>query len=630
MAQYIPHTNPWLMDSLHKNVVITDGLYSPYDDTFSGNPTVIITNEQLEQEGFEYHRILCAEEELRFGSCCADCLKFKMHENIPTLKGKVLNVYMYCDEYVSSSDVWYVGNFIVYEDRLSADRTYREVTCYDKMYEILNTNMASWYKSLFPTSSSTITLGDMVSDFAHHFNLYFNYSTDTFANRNMVIKKTIDPVTLSGADVLRAMAELVGAFPHINSGEHYNQLYFWGLSKGIDDGLFPSDTLYPANDLYPQDVNSSTDDIAKDYYISADFEDFISESITALTIRADSEDVGVTVYSGETTPENIYTIQGNFLLYGKSTSELNAIGTALLPNLIKRYYRPATVVAKGNPDIYLSQPIRVATTYRGVTTYVLEQTYTGIQALKVTYTSHGRQFYDAQVNSITTKFQQLEGKTLKIKADIDGIETEVTDLATQTASSISQLSGDIEMKVSVGDIMDGLATETAYSAIKINPSAIQVTSSGTFTVDSTNFKLDSSGHATLKGASFESGNLSNTYAEITNDGIFRSLNSRTTTELKSGTLYLNYYDSAQKTSLFSHAQIGPGSISLYQDATGKSAIFSANLNGSLNGSAIVTNASEIETFNLHNGGVSGSHASRTPYWRKFSNVTENDYVICGA
>lgn len=606
MAEYIPHTNPWLMDSIHKNVVITDGAYDVYHDVVTGG-TVVIRNEQLEQEGFEYRRVLCAEDELRYGSCCADCLKFKMHENIPSLKGKLLNVYMYCDVDGEMYDSWYVGNFTVYEDKLSADKTYREVVCYDKMYEILNTNMADWYNTLLPNSSSTTTLGDMVYSFVHYFDLYFNYSTPTFSNRNMVVRKTINPVTLSGGDVLRAMGELMGAFPHYNPGQHNNQLYFWGLSAGIDDGLFPSDTLYPSNTLYPQDVNSVIDDIPKSYYMSATFEDFVSESITGLTIRADSEDAGVTVYSGATTPENIYTIQGNFLLYGKSASELTAIGNALLPNITNRYYRPATIEAKGNPEIWLSQPIRVATKYRGVTTYVLEQIYTGIQALKVQYVSRGRQFYDARVNSITTKFQQLEGKTLKIKADIDGIETEVTDLASQTSTQISQLSDRINLKVSQGEIMSGLASETAYSAIEIMPYKIAVSSSGTFTVDSSNFKLTSSGYCEMgncmiKGGTISLGTSGSTQLWIDLDRGFQMSDGSNITYLQEGYLSITAY----------HA---------YGDR-----ILRFDNNGlTLSDNAVVT----VSELNVPNGGVGASKTQRSIYWRKASSLGNDEYVLCG-
>lgn len=599
-----PYTNYqykdlWLEDSMPKQFVITDGWLNMNGTVSSA--TVTITNTELEQEAFELKETLNASENLQFGSSSARMITFRMHENVPSMVGKWLNVYGYLGNDPTTRICF--GRFKVDEDSLSADRTVRTVKAYDAMYDALKKDIKTWYNNLFADTTS-VTLVEYLDSLASELGFVYRTGESTGGNLTMSIRKTIEPSRLSGADALRCGLELIGKFGFARSSSSNFYLDEISLSPGIDDGLFPSDTLYPADDLYPQDVNPNVENITKSYYTSVQFEDYNAESITQVVIRGESDEVGVTVG----TAGNTYTVSGNFLLYGKSASELTTIGNNLLNAIKNRYYRPATVECKGNPFILLGSPIRISTTYRGIVTYVLERTLKGIQSMKDTYVARGEQYYSTEVNSIRSMFQQLEGKTVKIKADVDGIETEVTDLATATASSISQLSGEISLKVSVGDIMDGLATETAYSAIKINPNSIQVTSSGTFTVDSSNFKLTSSGYCEMgncmiKGGTIALGTSGSTKLWIDLDRGFQMSDGSNFAYLQEGYLAITAY----------HAH---GDRMLRFDSNGLT----------LSDNAAVT----VSEFNVPNGGAGASKTQRSVYWRKASNLGNNEYVLCGA
>ena len=92
----IPYSDPdyFYGDAIHKDLLMTDGTVIVSGTTYSvAGATVTITNNLIEQEGFELHQSLCSENQIRFGACESNYITFVMHENIPTLKGKVLKVY---------------------------------------------------------------------------------------------------------------------------------------------------------------------------------------------------------------------------------------------------------------------------------------------------------------------------------------------------------------------------------------------------------------------------------------------------------------------------------------------------------------------------------------------------------
>jgi hypothetical protein len=482
-----------------RNLLLTDGTVTVSGTNYTvTGATITITNAELEAEKFELVQSLCSSDQIRFGSCESGYVKFTMHENVPTVKGKTLKAYIIPGG--DASKMLQLGIFKVDTDELSSDRTKRVVTAYDAMYDILNADVAAWYNTELPTSSSSKTLAQFREDFLDHFNL--TAEAITLPNDTITIKRTINPESLSGADVIKAICEINGCFGTItNEGE----FRFVVLSADIDAGLFPSDTLYPADDLYPGDVNHDTDNINKAHYISADFEDYNSESITQLTIRADDSDVGATVG----TAGNHYIITGNFLVFGYGAADLTSAATNALTNMTGRYYRPCRVNAIGNPLHEAGDPIRIETTYRGIVTYILERKYTGIHAMRDVYTAKGQKKCSGELNSVASQFKQLVNKTASLKVDVDGVQAYVEEQLDDTiqGSYAYMTEQEIGLKVSKSNIVGDLNDE--MSGIDITSNSIAVQSTGTFTVNATNFKLSSNGTATIKNATITGGTITN-------------------------------------------------------------------------------------------------------------------------
>lgn len=479
-----------LAENAVRDILITDGtvVVSGTNYIVTGQ-TVVIDNSILQTESLVLTQSLCSQSQITFGSCEAAELAFEIFDNIPTLKGKVLKAYIFPNR--DASKMLQLGVFKVYEDELASDRIKRSVKAYDAMYDILNADVADWYNTALPSTSSSMTLAQFRASFLSYFGI--TAESATLANDTITIKRTIGPDSLSGADVIKAICEINGVFGTITNEGKFR---FVELTAGIDDGLFPSDTLYPADDLYPQDVNPYVTPVAKSHYIDATFEDYNSESITGLTIRTNEDDVGASVGTGT----NRYVITGNFLVFGYSAADLATAATNCFNKIKNRYYRPAVVNAAGNPLHEVGDPIRVSTTYRGIVTYILERKLSGIQALHDTYTAQGEQYFGEQLNSSVTQFKQLASKTLQLKADVDGVSAELTEQldASVVGSYAYMTSQQIGLKVSKSNLVGDLDDEMG-SYITITANRITFGSSGTLVVDTSNFTLDQYGNATFGG-----------------------------------------------------------------------------------------------------------------------------------
>ena len=98
------------------------------------------------------------------------------------------------------------------------------------------------------------------------------------------------------------------------------------------------------------------------------------------------------------------------------------------------------------------------------------------------------------ITAEVTRAKGAEGElSSKITQTATEIRSEVTDKTNGLQSQITQQAGQIALKVSQGDVTNQLNSE-----LKITGNSIALTT-GHFTIDSTNMKLDASGNATFSG-----------------------------------------------------------------------------------------------------------------------------------
>lgn len=413
--------------------------------------TTKITNVELHQEQFELTESICSEAELTIGSCEAAVLKFTVSNIFLPMKGKMITVKTVIDN--NTANPFQIGRYKVYSDTPTADRTKRDIVAYDRLYDVINADVAEWYNTLLPEKDSATTMKAFRDSFFEHFGI--EQADIQLVNDDMKVEKTVEPEELSGATVLNCICEINGCFGHIGRDGKFHYIY---LEQEIQ-GLYPRNDLYPADDLYPREPKSTR--ISKSLYISAQYEDFLVKTIDKLQIRKEEDDIGVIVGSGT----NAYVIQDNFLVYGKGSEELTGIANNIYGKIRGIIYRPFSADCKGNPCIEVGDAVRLPTKYEIIESYVLKRTLKGIQALRDDYEATGEEYRSTQVNSVHKSIIQLKGKTNVLTRTIEETNSKITDVESGLSSEIKQTATDIRAEVK--NTADGLSSSIEQTAESI-------------------------------------------------------------------------------------------------------------------------------------------------------------------
>ena len=451
------YSSLFLKDSVDKqlNIVSDDG-------------KINITNTELHQEKFELTESLCSESELTFGACEAGMIKFTVSNVFLPMKGKWLTAKLTLDGHKDKP--FQIGRYKVYSDTPTADRTCRDVVAYDALYDILSSDVTNWYNQILPQKDSKVTLKQFRDSFFNHFGV--EQEEVSLVNDEMIIEKTVEVKAsssgssdtaekstigeaISGKEVLFCILEINGCMGNIGRVGKFRYVY---LTKEMQ-GLYPANDLYPADDLYPRNPKSTS--ISKSQYISAQYEDYIVRTIDKLQIREKENDIGAIVGDGG----NTYVIEGNFLVYGKGTKELNEIGEKTLSKIKGIIYRPFSADCKGNPCLEVGDAVRLTTKYELIETYILKRTLKGIQALRDDLEADGEEYRTSKVNGIQRSILQLKGKSNTLERSIEETKSTIVDVEKGLQSQITQTATEIRSEVK--NTTDGLSSRITQNSESI-------------------------------------------------------------------------------------------------------------------------------------------------------------------
>lgn len=395
----------------------------------------VIKNSDLYQGEFELTETLCSEKELRFGACESSSIKFKIaNGGRASLIGKKLDVYITLNG--DKNNKFKLGTYFVDSDKETADRNAREIIAYDAMKQIIERDVAKWFKKFWNGKTSS-TIEEIRTDFFNQSfikKLGITMQSINLPNDSTSIKKTIDAEKLSGVDFLRAVCEINGVFGHIGRD---NEFKFVRLPI-IDDGLYPAETLYPSSNLFPKD-SGANDSIGKSGYIKCEYESFITVPIDHIQIRKEEGDIGGSYPTAEDDYKNSYVIEDNFFVYGFTTDRLNIVSTRLRDYIIGRTYRPSKIELVGDPTLEVGDAIRVVSEREIFVTFVLERTLKGIQSLKDTFSAKGVENYGEKANSWQSQIIQLKNRTNIAKRTADESYNKITQEISDRESADAEL-----------------------------------------------------------------------------------------------------------------------------------------------------------------------------------------------
>lgn len=419
-----------MIDFTYRDLYNQDSVDKQISIVFDGGE---LTNTDLYSESFELEESICSENELVFGSCEASMIKFKIANNVDSLKDKWLTVSEILDG--KAEEPFQFGKYKVYSDVPSGDRNYRNITAYDSMYDIINADVSDWYNALeFPMTQKT---------FRDSFFKYLGIAQEEVAliHDELELEKTISGTGISGKLIIVSICELNGVFGHINRNGNFAYI---SLSEEIEE--------------------IST-------YISCEYEDFETNCITKLQIRQEENDVGESAGNGD----NCYIIEGNFLVYGKESEELQGIAEAILEKIQAVFYRPFNAQLPGNPCIEVGDKICIQAKNKEINSYVLTRTLKGIQSLKDTFGAEGTLEYKENVNSVKKDIQQLKGRSNVLERTLESTRSEITDIEAGLNTKIEQNTESINASAQRIETSTNEAIESVNSDIETLTKKVEAT-----------------------------------------------------------------------------------------------------------------------------------------------------------
>ena len=478
------------IDSLYPS----NDLYPAYDlyPADAGAAWLTIGMDQICAETLNLTESLSTGNNIIWGSCEAAKFVLTVADVEDEMTGREFTATLSIGDYKMAYGIYIVDSVT----RLQADRRKRKITAYDRMIKF-DADVSDWYHAMYPTDDATHTVKELRDSLCEEIGV--PQEQTALINDGLVVGKTISPESLCGRDVLKAICEINGVFGHF---DRTGTLVYISLQ---DTGLYPSDTLYPGDDLYPQSGWAAAEEL--EYYRSITYEDYLIDGIDRVQVRQEEGDIGAVVGSGG----NAYVVEGNFLTYGLGSADLTKLAWSIYDTIAGKTYRPAKIVSYAMPWIEVGDGVRAITTDTEIATFVLTRTMSGIQAMMDTVEAKGTKT-QGQEFGIQNEIIQLKGKTAVIVRSVDEVSATVTDLEKQTtaqikvvsdkiaaevkratdqeielAGSISVLAGQIEAKVSRGDLIASINLEVNKAGSCITMEA------GHFVFKGSNFFVNADG-----------------------------------------------------------------------------------------------------------------------------------------
>lgn len=382
----LPANNLFLDDSIEKRISIV-----------SDDETINLTNADIHSEKFTLKESICSETSLKVGNCEANSVEFTIDNTPPSMTGKWLTITITpYNRNGTAGTAISLGRFKVFSDKPSGDRQTRTILAYDKLFYVGKRNYKRWYRKVAFSESDTLTIKQFRDAFFEKIGI--TQVSATLSNDGMSIKRVKVASKLTGKDILTAICEINGVFGHITR-----------------DGEFKYIKL---------STNTSATSIGKTYTINVEYSDNALTAVDRVEMLGKNGDLLASVGNDEDSYTNKYTIENNFIvngLGGKAYYEtaLQAMRTVLTT----LSFVPLTAEMKGHPRYEVGDRITYSVGNTTKTSFILNRTMTGIQALYDTYDSNVEEYYSNEPNAVNTKTAQIQSMEYQIGAVEDMTNT---------------------------------------------------------------------------------------------------------------------------------------------------------------------------------------------------------------
>ena len=135
MIDYI-HGDLFLSDATITNILI----YDEETGTTFGNDKIYFEELQVNES-------ISILQDLTYGSCNSCYVSLKVRSDVGNLKGKKITISLVLDD--NTDEPFILGTYKVQKDNLQANEGSRVIEAFDALYDVINTDIADWYNTLY-------------------------------------------------------------------------------------------------------------------------------------------------------------------------------------------------------------------------------------------------------------------------------------------------------------------------------------------------------------------------------------------------------------------------------------------------------------------------------------------------
>ena len=363
-----------------------------------------ITNENIYMESAQLEQSICEENNLTFGMVYSSRFSVRIFDNGESYIGVRVNPRLS----VTVDDRTFersLGYYSIKSDKLTSDKLYRDLDCYDYLEDVLPVDFHEWHNN----RPNTFTLKQYRDAFFAYIEL--EQVPITLPNDNVTLNK-FNVTEFSGADILSCILQLSGAFGFIAIDGRFKYVIPKTSSDYlIDDGSYVQGSF--------------------------NYEDEPMEPITQVIIKGFSDDYGeegsysvADASMGDTTG-NVFTIENNNLIQSCPLATRQLLCSNLYYAIRNYSYYPSSVDLPAYIGLEPGDVFTIETDRKTVTFPVFKRTLKGISALKDSVEAPG------EVN-LTTNVNMVGTGVSSVQRALDQVRESVAELLAQKASIAAQ------------------------------------------------------------------------------------------------------------------------------------------------------------------------------------------------
>jgi hypothetical protein len=344
-----------------KDLYRSDGVNKEVVITVPGM-SITIDNEDLIKESVTLTERIESEKELSFKGCCASIFSFEVAHFSQDIRGQYIEATIRADGGVTLP---LFSGYVDSQNNTNHEDYVSKITAIDALKPVLDRDVTAWYNAL----SFPITIKNMRDSF---FTLVgMSQETVFLVNDGLQVTKSVDDPIITGATILKSICQLNGRFGIYGRDKkfHYRRL------GSVDAGLFPSDMTFPSTETFPAEPNAN-EQILKNSYMSVDYQPYDTMKVSKVVIIG--QDGSIKGQNGNDTKDSFY-IADNKLAWGLVNANLAA--TNILSEIVDVGFTPTKLQCKGLPYLECGDIILANTRINAISSYILERTLSGIQAL---------------------------------------------------------------------------------------------------------------------------------------------------------------------------------------------------------------------------------------------------------